>query len=158
MDDFFAERGPWALVALLLLLFGLAAVRLGVWLARLWRGWRARWRARVAMRGELDAEKLLSLAGWRVVGRQLRRRRRMWIDGESVEVELRADLLVERGGERRIAEVKTGSRVPDPAFPGTRRQLTEYVLVFGGDVILLVDVPAREIHEVRFDDLDGLDS
>lgn len=109
----------------------------------------------MAVSGEITAEKLLIAEGWRVTGRQVRARRVVRVDGEDWEVELRADLLVERDGERCVAEVKTGEMVPDPLFPGTRRQLMEYLVVFGGDRVLLVDVPAGRVREVEFPDLEA---
>jgi hypothetical protein len=74
----------------------------------------------------------------------------MEVDGEEEEVELRADLLVERDGERFIAEVKTGVQAPDPGFPPTRRQLLEYRLAFDPYRVLLVDIEGGEIMEVTF--------
>ena len=119
-----------------------------------WRGQkghrRAVRRAARAGAGEVAAEALLESEGYRVLDRQVRCLWWIEVDGEEEEVELRADLLVERDGERFIAEVKTGERAPDPAFPPTRRQLLEYRLAFDPYGVLLVDVEAGEIFEVDF--------
>jgi len=87
------------------------------------------------------------------------------VDGAMIESEVRADLLVARdlveadtggGGaeagaeERFVAEVKTGSKAPDPNFPATRRQLLEYAHVFAPYGVLLVDAEAGTIREVCF--------
>lgn len=104
-----------------------------------------------AVAGETEAEHLLARAGYRVVGRQVEGAWWMTVDGEPVEVLVRADLLVERGREPFVAEVKTGDRAPDPTLPATRRQLLEYGRVFEGHGLLLVDVERRRIREVRFD-------
>ena len=122
---------------------------LGRWRER--RGHRrAVQRAARAGAGELAAETLLESHGYSVLDRQVRCLWWIHIDGEEEEVELRADLLVERDGMRFIAEVKTGARAPDPSFPPTRRQLLEYRLAFDPYGVLLVDVEAGEIFEVDF--------
>ena len=107
-------------------------------------------RARRASAGELAAEELLEAEGYTVLDRQVRCVWWMEVDGEEEEVELRADLLVERDGERFIAEVKTGVQAPDPTFPPTRRQLLEYRLAFDPHRVLLVDIEGSEIMEVTF--------
>lgn len=119
-----------------------------------WRGGaghrRAVARARRAGAGEQDAEALLEAEGYRIIDRQVRCLWWITVDGDEEEVELRADLLVERDGERFIAEVKTGLHAPDPAFPSTRRQLLEYRLAFDPYEVLLVDVEAGTIYAVEF--------
>ena len=107
-------------------------------------------RARRASAGEVAAEELLESHGYDVLDRQVRCLWWMEVDGDEEEVELRADLLVERDGERFIAEVKTGVQAPDPGFPPTRRQLLEYRLAFDPYRVLLVDVEGGEIMEVTF--------
>jgi hypothetical protein len=107
-------------------------------------------RAHRALAGEEDAEALLEADGFTIIDRQVSCLWWITVDGEEEEVELRADLLVERDGERFIAEVKTGSKAPDPAFPPTRRQLLEYRLAFDPYGVLLVDVEAGAIYLVGF--------
>jgi len=132
------------LLGLVLWLFVLGRIRAG-------KGHRrAVKRARRASAGELAAEELLEAHGYTVLDRQVRCVWWMEVDGEEEEVELRADLLVERDGERFIAEVKTGVQAPDPAFPPTRRQLLEYRLAFDPYRVLLVDIEGGEIMEVTF--------
>jgi hypothetical protein len=67
-----------------------------------------------------------------------------------VRASVRADLLVQRDGALFVAEVKTGSRAPDPSFPATRRQLLEYLMVFEPDGLLLVDMEREAVMEVEF--------
>lgn len=142
---------PWIVITLLAVcLF----VGVGVWLSAQWQQWVIRRRERIADKGEVDAVRLLKRAGYKIVGQQVARRWSLDLDGESVSFEVRADLLVEKKGKILVAEVKTGGRAPDPLYPATRRQLLEYLLVFGGDRILLVDMDARRIHEVVFPDLE----
>lgn len=137
---------------LIILVLSIAVVLL------LLRGWwqagtghrRAVSRAARAGAGELAAERLLEEHGYSIIDRQVRCLWWIEVDGEEEEVELRADLLVEREGERFVAEVKTGRRAPDPTFPTTRRQLLEYTLAFAPYGVLLVDMEAEEISSVDF--------
>lgn len=139
-------------VHLIILLLSVAVVLL------LLRGWwqagtghrRAVSRAARAGAGEVAAETLLESHGYTIIDRQVRCLWWIEVDGEEEEVELRADLLVERDGERFVAEVKTGTRAPDPTFPPTRRQLLEYSLAFAPYSVLLVDVEEEEILSVDF--------
>lgn len=133
-----------------LLIVAIAALLVGILLARFLRGAGSRRRNRVAQDGEAEAERILSRAGYRVVERQARAVWSMRVDGEEVDVEVRADLIVRRRDRLFVAEVKTGERAPDPTHPPTRRQLLEYSLVFGADAVLLVDVPARAVRSVSF--------
>ena len=98
----------------------------------------------------MAAEVLLEDRGYTVLERQVRCVWWIEVDGEEEAVDLRADLLVERDGERFVVEVKTGVNAPDPAFPPTRRQLLEYSLAFAPYRILLVDIEEEEIMEVHF--------
>ncbi len=139
------------LVGLSLIVGAVLALLLARFLSRA----RRRTRGRVASEGEREAERLLAKAGYRIVGRQVRRGFSFEVDGDPVEVEVRLDLVVSKGGRTMVAEVKTGDLVPDPTHPATRRQLLEYALVFGADEVLLVDVPAGEIHVVGFPMLAG---
>ena len=139
--------GLGALAALVLLLVALAA-------ARRWRAWRgsarARQRSARSLRGELEAEHLLARLGFEVVARQACLEWIIACDGEDHEVELRADLLVERDGRRYVAEVKTGVSAPLLTNAATRRQLLEYCIAYQVDSVLLVDVEADCVREVSF--------
>ncbi len=138
-----------AVAALTLALLGALALW---WRARTRIARANRWRQRGARVGEEAAEQLLGDAGFRVLDRQVTTTWTMWVDGEPVEVRCRADLLVEqrRTRSRYVAEVKTGSRAPDPTNPQTRRQLLEYRLAFDVDGVLLVDMEARCVRTVSF--------
>ncbi len=122
---------------------------------------RSRWkrmnaaRQRRARQGEADAERLLQREGYTIEEVQPGCPWCVAIDGEEFEVTVRADFLVSQGGYRYVAEVKTGEKAPDPAYPPTRRQLLEYALAYDADGVLLVDVEAGEILDVEFPDLDS---
>jgi len=146
----------WLLIGALLLLALVLALGWW-WTARRWSR-ASRGRVRRAQVGEHRAEALLEDAGFRILDRQVRALGWMEIDGETVEFEVRADLLVEvepghpdfPAGARLVAEVKTGDRAPDPSHPATRRQLLEYQRVFQPDGLLLVDVEAGQVIEIAF--------
>jgi len=128
---------------------GCLLLALGWWRShrRIRRGNRRR--GRIARGAEVDAEQLLAEAGFDVLERQATRRIVIEVDGEPVEAIVRADLLVKRGRRRYVAEVKTAGAV-DPARPGTRRQLLEYLLVYRVDGVVLVDMTNHALREVRF--------
>jgi Holliday junction resolvase-like predicted endonuclease len=107
-------------------------------------------RQEVASDGELAAERLLERRGFTILDRQVTVRWHIEVDGEPFPCASRADLLVQKRGRQFVAEVKTGSRAPDPTTPQTRRQLLEYLMAFPVHGALLVDMERRTIHEIRF--------
>jgi hypothetical protein len=113
-------------------------------------GVRARRRGRAAVRGEVAAEELLARAGFKVRERQVALVFPIVCDGQPLPIALRADLLVERGGRRYVAEVKTGEAAPSLATAATRRQLLEYLIAYRVDGVLLVDAERGSVHEVEF--------
>ena len=131
------------------------AAALALWLTARWRAWRgsrrARRRAARASAGEDDAVELLEDAGYIIIACQARLLWAVVVDGEPFDVELRADYLVERAGERLVAEVKTGAAAPRLDTAATRRQLLEYRVAFGVDAVLLVCPERGVIHRIDFD-------
>ena len=140
----------------MLLISGLLALVLLLGILLSWAlgraGGASRARNSRAMVGELEAESLLETLGYRIVDRQVREWSHVWLDGEILDFEVRADLLVERDDDQYVAEVKTGTLAPDPGYPPTRRQLREYARVFDDCGILLVDVEAGTVTEVSFEE------
>ena len=137
-----------------LVIVAIVAAVIALWLASLLRGWRgsrrARRRAARAGAGEDRAVGLLEAAGFRIVARQARIAWAPLVDGEPCELELRADYLVESGGERFVAEVKTGDEAPSITTAATRRQLLEYSIAFATDGVLLVCPERGVIHRIEF--------
>lgn len=135
-----------------LLLLGL--VVLGGYLALALRRWfegrSRRQRSARARRAERDAAALLEARGFVVLGRQQRQRWALEVDGRAHEFTLIADYLVEQGGRRWVAEVKTGERALDLRHGPTRRQLLEYQQAFGVDGVLLVDAEGWNLSRVSF--------
>jgi len=95
---------------------------------------------------------LLVRCGYTLVAAQRGRQAWLEVDGRRLRYWVRPDFLVEDpAGRRFVVEVKTGARAPDPAHVPTRRQLLEYHVVFGDAAgVLLVDVEAGAVREVRF--------
>jgi hypothetical protein len=146
---------PIWLVAIAVLAGALVALVIGRVL-RAWRGsWRARVRAERAGAGEDGAAAMLRGAGYTIVARQARTWWSPLVDGEPHETELRADYLVEAGGERFVAEVKTGDEAPRLSTAATRRQLLEYHVAFAVDGVLLVCPELGTIQRVEFPQLRG---
>ena len=106
-------------------------------------------RARHAVKGEMRAEGVLRAAGFDVLERQVRGTWTVYAADEPLEIGLRADLLVARGGRRYVAEVKTGRVAPRLDHAATRRQLLEYRIAFGVDGVLLVDADAERVTSVE---------
>jgi hypothetical protein len=137
-----------------LVVVAIAAAIAALVIARWLRGWRgssrARRRAARAGAGERRAGELLADAGYRVIARQVQIAWAPRVDGEPHAIELRADYVVERDGERLVAEVKTGEIAPSLAAAATRRQLLEYAVAFGATAVLLVCPERGAIHRVEF--------
>lgn len=154
MSELLASIGGSQLWLGLIVVLALLAV--GWFLSARWSRWRDRWRRvrrqRIATSAEKHAEKLLRRAGFSIVDRQVTGTWILLVDGEPATLSCRADLVVKRGGQTFIAEVKSGTVGARPTHPATRRQLLEYRMAFEVDGVLLVDVPASRVMEVTFPD------
>ena len=139
---------PWLVLAGFVALLALQTVRVW-WLARRPRVL-ARRRARRGLEGERDAEPLLHRAGYRILERQPTGSWRIDVDGEALDLRLRADFLVWRRGRRFVADAKTGERAPRITHGPTRRQLLEYRLAFDVEGVLLVDPERGTVQEIVF--------
>lgn len=147
MDSWPGQTWTWLIAGLGLVLGLQGAV---AWLRRLVRRSRVLRRARDAQAGERDAASLLHSLGYRVLEAQPRAQLSLRVDGRPVEVELRADYLVQAGSTRLVAEVKTGALAPNIRTAATRRQLLEYRLAYGVDGALLVDMETGRTQRVDF--------
>lgn len=105
---------------------------------------------RTAQKAEDSAQALLRAAGYRVVGVQVTRPWPVRLGERTAVVNLVADLLVEKGGRRYVAEVKSGELGTSIRHGPTRRQILEYSLAFGSEAVLLVDARRRRFVPVGF--------
>jgi len=141
-----------------LILFSILTLLIGVfvgWLSlyfagRWWRALRLRRRMGDARIAEEEAGKLLEAKGFRIIDRQRRAEVITYVDGKPNLGYVQADFIVAKRDKIFVAEVKTGSHVPDVTEPSIRRQLMEYDFVYKPDGILLVDMVERRIHLVEF--------
>jgi hypothetical protein len=144
------EQNRVALIAAAIVVLALALQLVIRGLGRSLRRWRARQRQARAVRGERQAERLLDRLGFAICARQAATTWTITCDGETHDVPLRADLIVERDGKRYVAEVKTGRVAPKLATAATRRQLLEYRVAYAVDGVLLVDAEAGRVMHVDF--------
>jgi hypothetical protein len=100
---------------------------------------------------ENEAESLLGAYGYKVLGKQEAASYSFLLDGEEVAASIRPDYVVEKNGLVYAAEVKTGAKATQAAYPATRRQLLEYQLFYRCNGVLLVDMERRTIESVSFD-------
>lgn len=126
---------------------------LGNWLGGALRTFKAKRAASKAakhgLKSEKDAEKLLKKLGYTMVQRQPPASYWAVVDGEPKSINVAGDLLLEKGGQSFIAEVKTG-KAAKLENEGTRRQILEYQLAFGVDGILLLDMDEKVLRTIRF--------
>lgn len=104
-------------------------------------------------RGEVEASRLLTDAGYEILEDQASREVALQVDGAPRSYVLRPDFLVRRRGREYVVEVKTGKKAPDPLYAATRRQLLEYAVCFPERELLLVDMEAGQIHRVGWEHL-----
>ena len=128
----------------------LAGGAIALFLYWLFRTSARRLRFRRGIAAESRAIVVAERAGYRVVGTQVPGTVTILIDGRARTLDVRADMLLERGFRRFIAEVKTGRVAPDPTSRATRRPLLEYAHAFDADGLLLFDMEKERIHEIRF--------
>jgi hypothetical protein len=125
----------------------------GAWAAlRLRRAYekrKKRARARRALGAERRAVEVLTGAGYRWEGSQVRASLQVVEDGCPIAFDVIADHVVSRWGRRWVAEVKTGERALDLRHAPTRRQLLEYRLGFDVAGVLLVDAERGRVRRVE---------
>jgi len=139
---------PWAVAAIVTIVALVQTLRLKL------RAWSVSRRLRLqtgrAQAGEARAVALLARRGFTVTASQPTEQWMVQRGEQAHAFTLRADYLVERGGLRYVAEVKTGQDAPSLAARATRRQLLEYYCAFAVDGVLLVDADAGTVDEVSF--------
>lgn len=147
MDSWFWREGQLAWTSWLLLVIAIAVC---VWSLRRLRRYRRSRIAKRALGAERAALELLRFHGYVVLDTQVRHRWQVRQGERHLEINLRADALVQRGNRRFIAEVKSSALVADLKHGPTRRQLLEYAIAYGTDGVLLVDMYSEHVEEIIF--------
>lgn len=128
--------------------FGLGVYAQSV-IHRLRRTWHLRRMKRRASKGERCAERMLVLEGYQITRRQPVHTYSLEVDGKVQNFTVRADLLVKRGRQSFVAEIKTGKDAPHIGHRSTRRQILEYALAYDVSGILLVDADQGTVRQVQ---------
>ncbi len=101
--------------------------------------------------GEIKAGKYLKKKGYDILEYQKELKYIYYVDQEEVEVRVRPDYIVKKGGKTYIAEVKTGINAPNiKKNKDTRRQIMEYSISFRYNGVLLVDIDNEKILKIQF--------
>lgn len=150
MNALLVEEAPWWLWPMIVALFMLLGVVVTVTVIRIADRRRRRRIARHAFSEEKRATLLFKSLGYRVIATQIQQRWDVIYGRQSYETILRADYLLEKGGRRYIADVKTGRHAANVRNSATRRQLLEYTCAYQVDGVLLADMEREELVEFRF--------
>ncbi len=148
--DLSAVPQGWLVVALFAVSSVAAAQAFSSWISRFIRRRRILSRVARAGGGEKEAAIYLQDAGFIVLGTQVASTYTLTVDERPMDIDVRADLVVEKGARRFVVEVKTGKLAPRLDTPATRRQLLEYQLAFEVDGVLLFDAEARALRAISF--------
>lgn len=100
-------------------------------------------------KGEKTAIKLLKNSGFEVLRSQPKGYAYVWINGKMKTLNIRADYLIIKNGQKYVCEVKTGDVAGNILYKNTRRQLLEYYLFFELPIIF-VDVNNKSVKLVEF--------
>jgi hypothetical protein len=112
--------------------------------------WVLRRRFKRGAQGEVTASKYLLKHGFKILGAQTDINPVIWVDGEKVSFNIRADFLVSKNGRKGVVEVKTGKSATNPKNSATRRQILEYSTYYGVDDVYLFDAEKMKLMEIKF--------
>ena len=124
----------------------------------LYLGWRIRkaWKnflfyliKRKGRKGEGIAVKLLNKAGYEIIDEQVSFPGFLFENNNKIEYLVKPDFLVEKDGEKYIAEVKTGASALIQNR-STRRQILEYSHLNQNKTVLLIDIENKKIKKIDF--------
>jgi hypothetical protein len=102
------------------------------------------------IKGEDDAVEFLEKRGYTILEREPSLSSSMWIDGQEVEFTIKVDLLIQKGDEKAIVEVKRGKSVNKAHVGKTRRQLFEYFHLYDVDRLYFYNSDAKVLQEIQF--------
>ena len=133
----------------LLLVFVLLILYLGWRIRRAWKNFLFYLIKRKGRKGEGIAVKLLNKEGYEIIDKQNTFPGFLFENNKKIEYSVKPDFLVEKNGEKFIAEVKTGA-VALIQNRNTRRQVLEYSHFNQNKTVLLVDIENRKIKKIDF--------
>ena len=100
-------------------------------------------------KGEGIAVKLLNKEGYEIIDEQVSFPGFLFENNNKVEYLVKPDFLVEKDGEKYIAEVKTGASALIQNR-NTRRQILEYSHLNQNKTVLLIDIESKKIKKIDF--------
>ena len=133
----------------LLLVFVLLILYLGWRIRRAWKNFLFFLIKRKGRKGEGIAVKLLNQEGYEIIDKQITFPGFLFENNKKIEFLVKPDFIVEKNGEKFIAEVKTGA-VALIQNRNTRRQILEYSHLNQNKTVLLVDIENRKIKKIDF--------
>ena len=111
----------------------------------------ARRRVLRAGKAEAAARRFLEAQGYSILAVQERVPIVTKVNGKPHKSHIQADLIVQKGKQLFVVDVKTGEVAQRPASPDNRRQLLEYYLVYRTDGVLILDMDSEKLYTLEFD-------
>ena len=133
----------------LLLLFVLLILYLGWKIRSVWKNFLFYLIKRKGRKGEGIAVILLNKEGYKILDEQVSFPGLLFENNKKVKYFVKPDFLVEKNGEKFIAEVKTGASALIQNR-STRRQILEYSHLNQNKTVLLIDIENKKIKKINF--------
>ena len=118
---------------------------------QLFGGWLVQQRIKMAVLPEKAAVELVQTKGYSVIGTQVRRDLKFWVNSRVFRVEIRTDLLMTRHGRRYAGVIRK-----DPIETGAgdqRRLLLDLQAAFRVNGVLQIDTAGKKIALIEFNSL-----
>ena len=133
----------------LLIIFVILILYLGWRIRKAWKNFLFYLIKRKGRKGEGIAVKLLNKAGYEIIDEQVSFSGFLFENNNKVEYLVKPDFLVEKDGEKYIAEVKTGASALIQNR-NTRRQILEYSHLNQNKTVLLINIESIKIKKIDF--------
>ena len=133
----------------LLIIFIILILYLGWRIRKAWKNFLFYLIKRKGRKGEGIAVKLLNKEGYEIIDEQVSFPGFLFENNNKIEYLVKPDFLVEKDGEKYIAEVKTGASALIQNR-NTRRQILEYSHLNQNKTVLLIDIESRKIKKIDF--------
>ena len=133
----------------LLIIFVILILYLGWRIRKAWKNFLFYLIKRKGRKGEGIAVKLLNKAGYEIIDERVSFLGSLFENNHKVEYLVKRDFLVEKMGEKYIAEVKTGASALIQNR-NTRRQILEYSHLNQNKTVLLINIESIKIKKIDF--------